>query len=298
MSTESTYTVGEGYVPDVGGHSTGGAIAAAAQAANAAAAQVREEAAKIETAAKDAIAKETDPQARMAAADAEGLTQSSGRTIDLGTDKGMRELNGEMSARATGIEQHAKDMSKATPGVYRNVPAGGVITTTTLEDTSNKLSGDNVSIKAKDGNLKGGTSLSDKTGISGQKHAPGLTGPRLAAAPTGPGGMGGGAAMMARRQTINPIRANEKIARINGESAKRDPNTPADMSRHDHNALKYQDRQGEDTLKQQERFMPKTPASAAMHNPMFSMNMTMAPKGPTWSGGEKMGTTTTEDGTA
>ncbi len=279
MSTESTYTVGEGYVPDVGGHSSGGAIAAAAQAANAAAATVREEAAKIETAAKDAIAKETDPQARMADADAEGLTQSGGRTIDLGTDKGMRELNGEMTARATGIEQHAKDMSKAQPGVYRNVPSGGVITTTTLEDTSNKLSGENVSIKAKGGNLKGGTSLSEKTGLSGQKHAPGLAGPRMAAVPTGPGGMGGGAAMMAKRQTISTGRADEKIARINGEVAKRDPNTPADMSRHDHNAMKYQDRQGEDTFKQQERFMPKTPATAAMQNSMYAMKMEL--NGPT-----------------
>lgn len=293
MSTESTYTVGEGYVPDVGGHTTGGGIAAAAQAANAAAAQIKEEAAKIETAAKQEIAKETDPNARAQAAGVDGLGLSeadmkaggvgqNGKPIDLSDDKGMAELNSAMTSRAENIDAVADRMK--SPGVNRNVPG---VTSTALETTSYKLAGaegdaeTSAKIKAADGNLKGGNSFSalESLGLK-QQHAPAPAGPRLAAAPSAPG-LGGGSSMMARSRSINTTRSDEKVARINGELSKRDPNTPSDMSRHDYNAQKYQDRQGEDALNGQQNHMAYAkPVAAAIHNPMFSMNLAPAPKGP------------------
>lgn len=315
MAIESSQTIGEPNVQDVGGHSSGAAVEEAIRKANAAATEVEQQASIMEGDARKAIAAETDPAAKakgdMASTKAEGEMAkmgvgTAGQPIDLGraTDK-------DIADRANDIDADAKTMMKK-PGAYKQTATatsvdlgakgGGfkAVTQTALESISHKLAGETAdgdaaaSIKAKGGNLKGGNSYSAAQALGLKKSGPELAGPRVAIAPAGPG-MGGGAAMMVRSQSVNSKTLHNKGAEARAERDRRDSGTPGNMSRNEYAGAKAREaakdghEQYQNNQAQQATRMASVPVA-----PMFTIGMELKPKGPSESilrdgGGENVG---------
>lgn len=290
---------------DVGAHSTGGAIEAARAAVNAVIVETQRTVAAIEAegqreitleadAAREVAALKNAPEARMELAGAGGEVVGAGQRIDLSTDKGVGEMNKAIAGQAKGIDVQAKEMS-IEPGVYRHAPPQGTknLTGSQIETTGFALGG------AGDESSAGVAPRGKGVVETGQNHsviigqtqapvaAPALA-PTLAAVPAGPGGMGGvsqGSTMVTQARLVQaPI---EKVGQIMREDAARG-GIPGDMSRSEYEGMKQREavQNGTDI----DRSQPVTPVSAAQHPGMLVADMTMAPKGPTWSGGEQMGT--------